>query len=188
MNLDDLHKILSRGENTHTEFKEAAQKTPTSFYDTVVSFLNREGGTIVLGKENAAIFMELIGLDKSKLNAETIEAIEALELAPEFSEITNPDELFFQKGSSWSEKGVKLFDKRTLAILRLLSLCLIPQKRDDIMEILDFNSRDKLRELYFQPLRQENFIEQTVKSKPNSRVQRYVTTEKGRRFLGGFDI
>ena len=56
------------------------------------------------------------------------------------------------------------------------------------MEILNFNSRDKLRELYLQPLRQENFIEHIIKNKPNSPDQRYITTEKGRRFLGGFDV
>ncbi len=171
----------------------------------------------VLGEEKADIFIELVGLDKSKLDTETVEAIEALELSPKYAEITSSDEFFFKKGSSWSEKGVKsknlrllinkelqfddfkkgsswsekgvkLFDKRTLTIFRLLLLCLNPQKRDDIMEIIGFNSRDKLRELYLQPLRQEGFIEQTIKDKPNSRDQRYITTEKGRRFLGGFDV
>ncbi len=170
-----------------------------------------------LGEEKANAFIELVGLDKSKLKTETVEAIQALELSPEYANIENPDELFFQKGaswtekgvkfknirllinsnlpfsdfekgSSWAEKGVKLFDKRTAMILRLLLLCLEPQKRDDMMEILNFNSRDKFRELYLQPLRQESFLEQTIKNKPNSPDQRYITTEQGRRFLGGFDI
>ena len=171
----------------------------------------------ILGEEKANAFIELVGLNKSKLNTETVEAIQALELSPEYVNIENPNELFFQKGSSWAEKGVKfknirlqinsnlqfsefekgsswaekgvkLFDKRTAMILRLLLLCLEPQKRDDMMEILDFNSRDKFRELYLQPLRQEGFLEQTIKDKPNAPDQRYITTEQGRRFLGGFDI
>jgi len=142
----------------------------------------------VLGKEKAAIFMELVGLDKSKLNTETIEAIEALALAPEYSEIENPDELFFKKGASWGEKGGKLFDKRTTVLFKILLLCIASQHRDYILSILEFNSRDRFRELYLQPLRQEGLLEYTIKNKPNSPDQRYVTSEKGRRFLGGFDI
>jgi ATP-dependent DNA helicase RecG len=45
----ELHKILSQGENIRIEFKEAQNGIPDSFYDTVVSFLNREGGVILLG-------------------------------------------------------------------------------------------------------------------------------------------
>ena len=48
--------------------------------------------------------MELVGLEKSKLNPETIEAIKALELAPKYAQTENPDELFFKEGTSlgWS--------------------------------------------------------------------------------------
>ena len=52
MILDDLYKILYRGEDLHTEFKQAKAKVPASFYETVVSFLNREGGVIVLGADD----------------------------------------------------------------------------------------------------------------------------------------
>ncbi len=92
--------------------------------------------------------MELVGLDKTKLDSETINAIEALELSPEYTDITNPDELFskkgvswlekgrkykslrlqinsnlhfsdFEKGASWLEKGSKLMDKRTSTLMKL---------------------------------------------------------------------
>ena len=175
----------------------------------------------VLGKEKAEIFMELVGLDKPKLNTETIEAIETLEIAPEYSNIENPDDLFFKnraslgwswrqkgveykklrfqinselqisdfgKGWSWSQKGVELFEKRTITLFEVLLICLNPQNIEKIQFIIDFNTRNKLRELYLNPLRQEGFLEYTIKEKPNSPDQRYITTEKGRRFLGGFDI
>ena len=170
----------------------------------------------VLGKENAKIFVELVGLDNSRLNAETIQAIENLELAPEYSKIDDPDELFFKKGASWSkkggklknirlqinrelqfedfkkgaswgEKGGKLLDKRTITMFKLLLLCLNSQNRDDILSTLAY-SRSKFQDLYLYPLRQEGLLEYTIKDKPNSPDQRYITTEKGRRFLGGFDI
>ncbi|GHT62871.1 hypothetical protein AGMMS50239_17440 [Bacteroidia bacterium] len=356
----ELNKILSHGEDLHNEFKQAVEKVPPSFYDTVVSFLNREGGTIVLGadddgnivginknaveqmkkdiittlnnknvinppvnfpiypliengntvlcikipvssqihshagiifdrendsdiriednarisdlyfrkrshfteneiypyldetdldeklfdkarafirsvfkeddlfrtkiplvsavlgKEKAEVFMELVGLDKSRLNNETIFAIESLELAPEYTEIEDLDELFlkkgvswggegsklkklrllinnklqiddFKKGWSWSQKGVELFDKRTMTIFKILLFCLSAQTIDNIQFILNFNTRNKLRELYLNPVRDEELLEYTIKDKPNSPRQRYITTEKGRRFLGGFE-
>jgi ATP-dependent DNA helicase RecG len=49
MTQQELHKILNQGENIRIEFKEAQSGVPDSFYDTVVSFLNREGGVILLG-------------------------------------------------------------------------------------------------------------------------------------------
>jgi predicted HTH transcriptional regulator len=52
MNLEELNIILARGENTRTEFKEAMESLPGSLYQTVVSFLNREGGVIALGADD----------------------------------------------------------------------------------------------------------------------------------------
>ena len=63
-----------------------------------------------------------------------------------------------------------------------------PKTADEIQEITGFNNREKQRELYLQPLRKEGLIELTIKDKPNSPNQRYITTVKGRRFLGGFEI
>ena len=94
----------------------------------------------------------------------------------------------FQKGWSWAEKGVELFDKRTMTIFRILLSCLTPQTIDEIQFKVQFGSRNKLRELYLNSLRNEGLIEYTIKDKPNSPNQRYITTEKGRRFLGGFEI
>jgi hypothetical protein len=169
-----------------------------------------------LGSEKANAFIEFVGLQKEKLNNETLSAIENLELAFELAKIKNLDELFyklggsltekgsmlkilrlqinsklgfeeFQKGVCWIEKGSMLLDKRTQTIFRILLLCLESKHRDDLLSILDFNSADRFRELYLQPLRHVGFIDYTVKDKPKSTLQRYITTEKGKRFLTGRD-
>ena len=67
-------------------------------------------------------------------------------------------------------------------------MCLQSQHRDDILYLLSFNSKDRFRELYLQPLRNEGLLEYTIKNKPKSTDQRYITSEKGRRFLGGFEF
>jgi len=94
----------------------------------------------------------------------------------------------FKKGSSWAEKGVKLLKKRSMNILKLLIFTLIPAKIDELKINMDFGSRDKLRELYLNPLRKSELIEFTIKDKPNDPNQKYVITEKGEMFLGGFDV
>jgi predicted transcriptional regulator len=252
MTTNELKIILARGEDLHNEFKKAEEKVPVKFYDTVVPFLNREGGTIVLGaddegnilgvnenaveqmkkdiitalnnkdvnsilgKERAQAFIELVDMEKSRLNEKNLVAVENLELEPELVEIENLDEFFYKQEVSWSEKGgklkkcrilihnelkiddikkrasyaekgVKLFDKRTITIFRLILICLKARKRDDVFEILEINSRDKFCELYMNPLRANGLIEYTIKEKPNSPNQRYITTAKGRQFLGGFE-
>ncbi len=65
MTIEDLHKILSKGESLHLEFKEARIKVPNNFYDTVVSFLNREGGTIILGANDDGV---ITGIDKTAVD------------------------------------------------------------------------------------------------------------------------
>lgn len=92
------------------------------------------------------------------------------------------------EGWSWNEKGVELFDKRTILLFKILLLCLIPKNIEEIQELIEFSSRNKLREMYINPLRETGLLEYTIKDKPNSSNQKYATTEKGRRLLGGFDI
>ncbi len=52
MNLEDIKRILSQEEGIKIEFKKAKNSAPKSLYETVVSFSNMDGGTIVLGADN----------------------------------------------------------------------------------------------------------------------------------------
>lgn len=171
----------------------------------------------VLGKDKATTILEFIGLDKLKLSEENITSIEVLEVTPELNEVSDLNAFFFKKGASWiekgskyknvrfkkinnlpfddfakgvswAEKGSKLMDKRSITLLKILLLCSIPQKIENLLSVLEFNSRDRFRELYLTPLRNDGFIEYTIKEKPNSPDQHYAITEKGKRFLGGFEI
>lgn len=52
----ELLKLIQEGENIHVEFKKSTNEITKDVYDTVCSFSNREGGTIVLGiKDNGDI-------------------------------------------------------------------------------------------------------------------------------------
>lgn len=52
MDQQELNRILQQGEGVRIEFKEAQHAVPSSLYDTVSSFLNREGGMILKTTNN----------------------------------------------------------------------------------------------------------------------------------------
>jgi ATP-dependent DNA helicase RecG len=47
--LSNIQKILTQGEGLTVEFKLAKSELPSSLFETVCAFLNRSGGTILLG-------------------------------------------------------------------------------------------------------------------------------------------
>ena len=49
MDISDIDKLIVSGEGNTIEFKEAQFTLPSSIYETVVSFSNTDGGTILLG-------------------------------------------------------------------------------------------------------------------------------------------
>ena len=52
----ELLKLIQGGENIHVEFKKSTTEITKDVYDTVCSFSNRDGGTIILGvKDNGGI-------------------------------------------------------------------------------------------------------------------------------------
>lgn len=56
MKPSDFNEIIAAGEGLHAEFKEARDRLPGSFFDTVCAFLNTDGGTIYLGVgDNGAV-------------------------------------------------------------------------------------------------------------------------------------
>lgn len=61
----EIRQLIQKGEGTTIEFKEAQNGIPDSFYDTVVSFLNKEGGIILLGLTDEG---SVLGLEEANLN------------------------------------------------------------------------------------------------------------------------
>jgi ATP-dependent DNA helicase RecG len=55
MEIKDLQYLINQGEGLRIEFKDARDSVPSSFYETVVSFSNTDGGTILLGVDDNGI-------------------------------------------------------------------------------------------------------------------------------------
>lgn len=75
MDQQELNRILSKGEGLKIEFKEAQNGVPDTLYDTVVSFLNREGGIILLGVTDDAQVLGLSGQNLMRLKQDIVTAL-----------------------------------------------------------------------------------------------------------------
>jgi ATP-dependent DNA helicase RecG len=75
MDVNQLLYIIKQGEGIRTEFKEAADSVPSSFYETVVSFSNSDGGTILLGVDDNGDVKGINPAATVKLNKDIITAL-----------------------------------------------------------------------------------------------------------------
>ena len=62
----EIKAIIKQGENSQVEFKECQDRISHSVYETVCSFLNYKGGTLLLGVNDAG---EIIGVNKGNAPA-----------------------------------------------------------------------------------------------------------------------
>ncbi|RCR67024.1 RNA-binding domain-containing protein [Larkinella punicea] len=70
--IDRIAQFLRQGEGLTVEFKEARTDLPKSLFETICAFLNREGGTILLGVSDDGT---LVGVDPGKVNKLTKEIV-----------------------------------------------------------------------------------------------------------------
>jgi predicted transcriptional regulator len=89
-----------------------------------------------------------------------------------------------KKVGSWSKKSGKLLKKRARVLLSTLLLTLTPVSIDDLTNILCYRSKERFRDDYIKPLKDNKLIEYTLE-KANDPNQQYIITQKGKLFLGG---
>lgn len=64
-NLNRIRQLIGEGEGPTIEFKEARTDLPRSLFETICAFLNREGGTVLLGVRDDGI---VTGVDPDKVS------------------------------------------------------------------------------------------------------------------------
>ena len=62
--VETIKQIIKNGEGISVEFKEAKNKLPKSLFETICAFLNRFGGSIILGVSDNG---EITGVDKNSV-------------------------------------------------------------------------------------------------------------------------
>ncbi|WP_367183864.1 Fic family protein, partial [uncultured Bacteroides sp.] len=95
---------------------------------------------------------------------------------------TGQDQVGTKLGPSWDQVGTKLALSRG-EIQTILKTCISEKSLMEIITLLHFSNRTKFRNKYINPLIEEGLLAMTVPDKPNSRLQKYYTTEKGKSLL-----
>jgi len=75
MTTDDLKIFLKRGEDIRTEYKQAYESVPSSFYETVASFSNTDGGTILLGVDDDGVVTGINPAYEARIKKDLITAL-----------------------------------------------------------------------------------------------------------------
>ena len=86
------------------------------------------------------------------------------------------------------EKPTKLPNKKMRYIVVILLMLGTPLSIDELMSLFEYNHKGKFRDNYIKPLEAIGFITKTNPDKPTASNQKYVITEKGKRFLTGQDF
>ena len=68
-------------------------------------------------------------------------------------------------------------------VKELLLLCKQPVGRNDLQKKLYLKDREHFRKTYLLPALNAGLIERTIPDKPKSRLQKYILTNKGRKWL-----
>ena len=63
----------------------------------------------------------------------------------------------------------------------ILTFCRTPRSTSELLQALRFRHRTHFRENYVRPLIEAGLLARTLPEKPQSRLQKYVTTDAGRR-------
>jgi predicted transcriptional regulator len=83
------------------------------------------------------------------------------------------------------EKVTKLPDKKLQYLITILFVSGTPITKEDYIDIFSYRNIAFFRQNYLKPLESVGFITKTNPDKPTASNQKYVITEKGKRFLTG---
>jgi predicted transcriptional regulator len=88
---------------------------------------------------------------------------------------------------SWEEKSGELLKKRGRILLCTLLLTILPISLEELAKILGYKSKERYRDDYVKPLKENGLIEYTLE-RANDPNQQYKITQRGVNFLMGSPI
>ena len=93
-----------------------------------------------------------------------------------------------KKVGSWEEKSAELLKKRGRIILSTLLLTLEPVRLEELATTLGYKSKERFRDDYVKPLKDNHLIGYTIQDNPNDPNQAYVISQRGKDFIGGHRV
>jgi len=153
VNLEELRKLVERGENEQVEFKKSTGQR-TSAAKTVCAMLNGLGGFVIFGVT-----------DTAQVDAEH-----------------KANRIRILEGVIGGMPGLTA-QITAQVTAQVLHFCREPRRASEIMEILKLKHWKTFQINYLNPLLEAEFIERTIPDKPRSSKQRYRLTEKSKALL-----
>ena len=147
------------------------------FKSTVPMLLYRLG-------EKLDLYLYLAQLSEEQMGSDKIKVLKELALDLSLKNIDDLEELAILLVGSWAKKSGELLKKRARVLLSTLMLTLTPVSLDDLASILGYRSKERYRDDYVKPLKDNRLIRYTL-AQANDPKQQYVITNRGRLFLGG---
>lgn len=135
----EIVSYLEAGEGTRIEFKEASTEIPASFYETVCSFLNKEGGTILLGVNDDS---EVIGISKEHVT-KFIKSIIASSNDPD---LINPPVTLSPREVEVKNKSVIIVKLNVSSQVHKCRSVVFDRENDCDLRLLD---EGRIKEIYF---------------------------------------
>ena len=67
--------------------------------------------------------------------------------------------------------------------VKVLKFCEQPRKASEIQSLIGVKHRETFQDNYLKPLMSKGWLAMTIPDKPKSRLQRYQTTEEGKKWM-----
>ncbi len=167
--------LIREGESISLEFKECRTRLSRDVYETVCAFLNRHGGTLLLGVNDRG---EVIGIDPELVEGDIFRIV----IPVTQDGVTTSEEINKSGPESRLESEPELrpesLERRVLEVLIGHRLSKI-----ELARALGHTSVSGALNQVVRNLLLKNEIEFTMPEKPRSRMQKYRLTEKGRQVM-----
>lgn len=118
------------------------------------------------------------------MNPKELKNFEKLSVSSSLTHGTKPE----TELKAFRETGAKGVGKRFAFLMKLTLGMLTPRTFDELLDFMEYRNRAMFRDRYLQLLLDEGIVKRTIPEKPTSPEQKYVLTEKGKLYLGGFPI
>lgn len=203
-----LMEMIRRGEGVSTKFKTCRNSLSRDVYATVCAFLNRHGGTLLLGAQDSGEIQGVVPIDRAdelgsgmrKLmlygktyggaDPEMIEGdiFRMVIPIPEFG--ANPVKAQkikpFQPDKAQDEAHAT--PQATPQVQAVLRESEKVASAAQLQKAVWLKDRVHFLKNYLEPLLQAEWIERTIPDSPRSPKQKYRLTEKGRKVLKGIEV
>lgn len=156
------------------EFKACGEHLPKSVYETVCAFLNRNGGTLLLGVDDRGVVQGIAPDSLAQIRRDFVTAINTPK------KLTPPTYLSINEETLDGKTLLRIYVPESSQVHRCNGR-IYDRNEDGDFDIT--NHTDQVAQLYLRKRatyseKNEGLIEYTLPEKPNSRLQKYRLTEK----------